>query len=50
MNTRLAIRRIADIALVKLVQSTPSPDSDVEAPYLRAAHVQPYGRIIDLPE
>lgn len=44
------VKRIATVTLGKMLQSSPDEDSDVLAPYLRAAHVQPSGRIIELEE
>lgn len=48
MWPRLPIKRIADVFLGKMIQSEPKSESDVAAPYLRAAHVQPNGQIIDV--
>lgn len=45
---RLPIKRIADVFLGKMIQPEPRSESDVAAPYLRAAHVQPNGHIIDV--
>lgn len=42
----LPLRRVANISLGKMIQSAPKDDSDTEAPYLRAAHVQRNGQII----
>ncbi|WP_193312892.1 restriction endonuclease subunit S [Georgenia subflava] len=39
---------MASIKLGKMVQPQPANEGDVEASYLRAAHVQPDGRIIDV--
>lgn len=44
----LPVRRVARVKLGKMVEASPSSDDDVEAPYLRAAHVQPFGRIIEV--
>lgn len=44
----LPVKRVATVKLGKMVQSEPSSPDDVEAPYLRAAHVQPNGRIADV--
>ncbi|WP_107308230.1 restriction endonuclease subunit S domain-containing protein [Streptomyces hygroscopicus] len=46
----LPIKRLASVTLGKMVQPKPGNEGDIEAPYLRAAHVQPGGNIIDLPE
>lgn len=43
------LRRLATCTLGKMVQPSPTEGS-VQAPYLRAAHVQPGGRLIDLPD
>lgn len=45
---RLPIKRIADVFLGKMIQPESKSESDVSAPYLRAAHVQPNGQIIDV--
>ena len=45
---RQPIRRLGDVFLGKMMQPEPKSDSDVAARYLRAAHVQPNGRIIDV--
>ncbi|MGW2255844.1 restriction endonuclease subunit S [Kitasatospora sp. NPDC001660] len=45
---RLPIKRLGDVFLGKMIQSEPKSESDVAAPYLRAAHVQPNGQIIDV--
>ena len=45
---RLAIKRVASVWLGKMVQAEPKDPSDVSAPYLRAAHVQPNGRVVDV--
>lgn len=47
---RLALKRLATITLGKMVQPEPAGPNDLEAPYLRAAHVQPDGRLIALDE
>ncbi|MEU2789514.1 restriction endonuclease subunit S [Streptomyces sp. NPDC007100] len=44
---RLPIKRLGDVFLGKMIQPEPKSRSDVAAPYLRAAHVQPNGQIID---
>ncbi|SHL26343.1 restriction endonuclease subunit S [Streptomyces yunnanensis] len=46
--TRLPIKRLGDVFLGKMIQPEPKLESDIAAPYLRAAHVQPYGQIIDV--
>lgn len=45
---RRPIKRIADVFLGKMIQPEPKSDSDIAAPYLRAAHVQPNGKIVDV--
>jgi type I restriction enzyme S subunit len=45
---RLPIKRLGDVFLGKMIQPQPKSESDVAAPYLRAAHVQPNGQIIDV--
>ncbi|WP_055624073.1 restriction endonuclease subunit S [Streptomyces sp. JHA19] len=45
---RLPIKRLGDVFLGKMIQPEPKSESDVAAPYLRAAHVQPNGQIIDV--
>ncbi|MFJ1616644.1 hypothetical protein ACIODT_26520 [Streptomyces sp. NPDC088251] len=44
---RLPVKRLGDVFLGKMIQPEPKSGSDVAAPYLRAAHVQPNGQIID---
>ncbi|HJQ46885.1 MAG TPA: restriction endonuclease subunit S [Amycolatopsis sp.] len=44
----LPIKRIGDVFLGKMIQPEQKSASDVAAPYLRAAHVQPNGQIIDV--
>lgn len=46
----LPVKRVASIRLGKMVQPNASSAVDVEAPYLRAAHVQPSGRLIQADE
>ncbi|WP_127794462.1 hypothetical protein [Agromyces sp. LHK192] len=46
---RVQLKRLATCTLGKMVQTT-SSEGAVQAPYLRAAHVQPSGRLIDLPD
>lgn len=41
------IKVAARITLGKMAQPQPKSEADVEAPYLRAAHVQPQGQLID---
>ncbi|MFK0020920.1 restriction endonuclease subunit S [Streptomyces sp. NPDC090798] len=50
MSAVLPVKRLANVVLGKMVQPEPKSPSDIPAPYLRAAHVQPQGKIIDLPE
>ncbi|MFD0369477.1 restriction endonuclease subunit S [Streptomyces sp. NPDC127114] len=50
MSTVLPVKRLASVTLGKMVQPDPKSPSDISAPYLRAAHVQPQGKIINLPE
>ncbi|MFC8658667.1 restriction endonuclease subunit S [Streptomyces parvus] len=45
---RLPIKRLGEVFLGKMIQPEPKSESDVAAPYLRAAHVQPNGQIIDV--
>jgi type I restriction enzyme S subunit len=45
---RTPLKRLADVWLGKMIQPEPSGSATVAAPYLRAAHVQPEGRIIDV--
>ncbi|MGI5165661.1 restriction endonuclease subunit S [Spirillospora sp. CA-253888] len=45
---RLPMKRLGDIFLGKMLQGKPKSSADVAAPYLRAAHVQPQGRLIDV--
>ena len=47
--TRVQLKRMASCTLGKMVQPS-AGDGHVQAPYLRAAHVQPNGRVIELPE
>lgn len=44
----LPINRMAVITLGKMLQSVPIAPTDIEANYLRAAHIQPNGIILDL--
>lgn len=44
----LPLRRLGEVVLGKMIQPEPKSQTDVAAPYLRAAHVQPDGRIIDV--
>lgn len=48
-SRHVQLRRLATCTLGKMVQPFPTEGS-VQAPYLRAAHVQPGGRLIDLPD
>ncbi|MFJ8804545.1 restriction endonuclease subunit S [Streptomyces sp. NPDC102490] len=50
MSAVLPVKRLAEVALGKMVQPESKSPSDILAPYLRAAHIQPHGKIIDLPE
>lgn len=50
MGQVLAIKRVANVRLGKMVQPTPATGADVEAEYLRAAHVQPAGRLVEVAE
>lgn len=43
----IAIGLLADVTLGKMLQTAPKSDDDKLRPYLRAAHVQPYG-VLDL--
>jgi type I restriction enzyme, S subunit len=45
---RLPIKRLGDVFIGKMLQPAPKTEFDVAAPYLRAAHVQPNGQIIDV--
>lgn len=45
---RLPVSRLARVTLGKMLQSEETSPADREADYLRAAHVQPDGRIVDL--
>ena len=45
---RLPIKRLGDVFLGKMIQPTQRAVTDVAAPYLRAAHVQPQGRIVEV--
>lgn len=46
--TRVKVNRVARIKLGKMLQSEPKGPLDVYSNYMRAAHVQPNGRTIDL--
>ncbi|MET9397524.1 hypothetical protein [Kitasatospora sp. NPDC002965] len=50
MSAVLPMKRLANVVLGKMVQPESKSPSDIPAPYLRAAHVQPQGKIIELPE
>ena len=45
---RRPIKRFADVFLGKMIQPEPKSESDIAAPYLRAAHVQRNGQIVDV--
>jgi type I restriction enzyme S subunit len=45
-RARLPIKRVAEVKLGKMLQSNPSTPEARLAPYLRAAHIQPGGRIV----
>ncbi|CAM5742271.1 hypothetical protein MAUB1S_03172 [Mycolicibacterium aubagnense] len=45
---RAPLRRLGDVHLGKMVQPQRRSEGDVEAPYLRAAHVQPHGQVVDV--
>jgi len=47
---QLPLKRMATVTLGKMIQTAPSGSLDSEAPYLRAAHVQPNGRLIEAEE
>ncbi|MFG3142660.1 restriction endonuclease subunit S [Streptomyces sp. NPDC048211] len=49
MSAVLPVKRLANVVLGKMVQPESKSAADISAPYLRAAHVQPQGKIIDLP-
>lgn len=44
----LPVKRLAEVWLGKMIQNEAKSAKDVQAPYLRAAHVQPNGHIIDV--
>ena len=46
----LPIKRIANVTLGKMIQATAKPNGGKMANYLRAAHVQPTGRVVDVEE
>jgi len=46
--TRLPIRRLGDVFLGKMLQPERKAVDDVAAPYLRAAHIQPRGQIVEV--
>lgn len=50
MTETLPIKRLASVTLGKMIQPESKLLADISAPYLRAAHLQPHGRIIDLPD
>ncbi|MET4159956.1 restriction endonuclease subunit S [Agromyces sp. PvR057] len=45
---RRQLKRVATVTLGKMLQPNQAGHSDVELEYLRAAHIQPRGRLIDL--
>ncbi|APX31790.1 hypothetical protein BH708_02610 [Brachybacterium sp. P6-10-X1] len=50
MTSAIPIKRLASVTLGKMVQPGSKAASDIYAPYLRAAHVQPQGKVIELPD
>lgn len=50
MTPSVPIKRLANVTLGKMVQPESKVVSDISAPYLRAAHVQPQGKLIELPD
>ena len=42
------IKQVAEVRLGKMVQPNQVNDTDIEAQYLRAAHIQPEGRLIEV--
>ena len=50
MTSAIPIKRLASVTLGKMVQPDSKAESDIYAPYLRAAHVQPHGNVIELPD
>jgi len=47
---QLPVKRVATVTLGKMLQPSASSFDDVLMPYLRAAHIQPGGRILELEE
>lgn len=47
---RLPVKRLGEVTLGKMLQSEAKGSTDVLAPYLRAAHVQPRGRVVEVDE
>ena len=47
---RVAVKRLGEVCLGKMLQSAPKSSGDVSMNYLRAAHVQPSGKLIDVDE
>ncbi len=45
---RLPIKRLGDVFLGKMIQPAQKVATDVAAPYLRAAHIQRHGRIVEV--
>lgn len=45
---RLPVKRLGSVFLGKMLQAEAKAPSDIPAPYLRAAHVQPRGRLVDV--
>lgn len=50
MTSAFPIKRLASVTLGKMVQPDSKAASNIFAPYLRAAHVQPQGQVIELPD
>lgn len=50
VGVRLPVKRMANCTLGKMVQTEQRGPADELAPYLRAAHVQPSGRLVELDE
>src|SRR5699024_4662626 len=50
VTSAIPIKRLASVTLGKMVQPDSKAESDIYAPYLRAAHVQPHGNVIELPD
>ena len=50
MTSAFPIKRLASVTLGKMVQPDSKAASNIYAPYLRAAHVQPQGQVIELPD